>query len=168
MVCSPPGSSIHGILQARILEWVGIPFSRGPSWTKDQTWGLLHFRQILYYLSRREAPKVYMPGFKCHIILILLFVLCRCSEPGLSLLQCRAAKLWQLSLAPGANPSPLLFSLYLPRMSREMSAPAASKKLALWASQEGQCAQLREVSLALFPGGIPSISHMAGNTVETH
>ena len=29
--CSPPGSSIHGILQARILEWVAIPFSRGSS-----------------------------------------------------------------------------------------------------------------------------------------
>ena len=27
----PPGSSVHGILQARILEWVAIPFSRGPS-----------------------------------------------------------------------------------------------------------------------------------------
>ena len=32
MDCSPPGSSFHGILQARILEWVdGIPFSRGSS-----------------------------------------------------------------------------------------------------------------------------------------
>ena len=29
--CSPPGSSVHGILQARILEWVAIPFSRGYS-----------------------------------------------------------------------------------------------------------------------------------------
>ena len=27
--CGPPGSSVHGILQARILEWVAIPFSRG-------------------------------------------------------------------------------------------------------------------------------------------
>ena len=32
MDCSPPGSSVHGILQARILEWVAIPFSRGSSW----------------------------------------------------------------------------------------------------------------------------------------
>ena len=29
--CSPPGSSIHGILQARVLEWVAMPFSRGSS-----------------------------------------------------------------------------------------------------------------------------------------
>ena len=37
MNCSLPGSSVHGILQARILEWVAIPFSRGSSPPKDQT-----------------------------------------------------------------------------------------------------------------------------------
>ena len=31
MKCSPPGSSVHGVLQARRLEWVVIPFSRGSS-----------------------------------------------------------------------------------------------------------------------------------------
>ena len=36
MDCSPPGSSVHGILQARTLEWVVIPFSRGSSWPRDQ------------------------------------------------------------------------------------------------------------------------------------
>ena len=35
--CSLPGSSIHGILQARILEWVAISFSRGSSQPRDQT-----------------------------------------------------------------------------------------------------------------------------------
>ena len=35
--CSPPGSSIHGILQARILEWVAISFSRGSSRPRDGT-----------------------------------------------------------------------------------------------------------------------------------
>ena len=35
--CSLPGSSVHGILQARILEWVAIPFSRGPSQPRDWT-----------------------------------------------------------------------------------------------------------------------------------
>ena len=34
---SPPGSSNHGILQARVLEWVAISFSRGSSWLRDQT-----------------------------------------------------------------------------------------------------------------------------------
>ena len=36
MDCSPPGSSIHGIFQARILEWVTIPFSRGSSRPRDR------------------------------------------------------------------------------------------------------------------------------------
>ena len=36
--CSPPGSSVHEILQARILEWVVIPFSRGSSQPWGQTW----------------------------------------------------------------------------------------------------------------------------------
>ena len=33
--CSLPGSSVHEILQARIPEWVAIPFSRGSSWPRD-------------------------------------------------------------------------------------------------------------------------------------
>ena len=37
MDCSLPGSSIHRILQARILEWVAIPFPRGSSQPRDQT-----------------------------------------------------------------------------------------------------------------------------------
>ena len=38
MDCSLPASSVHEILQARILEWVAIPFSKGSSWSKDWTW----------------------------------------------------------------------------------------------------------------------------------
>ena len=37
MDCSPWGSSIHGILQAKILEWVAISFSRGSTWPRDWT-----------------------------------------------------------------------------------------------------------------------------------
>ena len=37
MDCSPPGSSVHGILQARTLEWVARPSSRGPSQPRDRT-----------------------------------------------------------------------------------------------------------------------------------
>ena len=35
MDCCPPDTSVHGILQARILEWVAIPFSRGSSQPRD-------------------------------------------------------------------------------------------------------------------------------------
>ena len=38
MDCSVPGSSAHGILQAKILEWGAILFSRGSSWPRDWTW----------------------------------------------------------------------------------------------------------------------------------
>ena len=37
MNCSPPGLSVHGIFQARILEWIAIPFSRGISQPRDRT-----------------------------------------------------------------------------------------------------------------------------------
>ena len=37
MDCSPPGSSVHGIIQARVLEWVAIAFSRGSSQPRDWT-----------------------------------------------------------------------------------------------------------------------------------
>ena len=38
MAYSPPGFSVHGIFQARILEWVAISYSRGSSWPRDRTW----------------------------------------------------------------------------------------------------------------------------------
>ena len=37
MDCSPPGASVHGILQARVVEWVAISFSRGSSLPRDRT-----------------------------------------------------------------------------------------------------------------------------------
>ena len=36
MDCTPPGSSVHGTFQARILEWAALPFSRGSSWPRGQ------------------------------------------------------------------------------------------------------------------------------------
>ena len=51
MDCSPPGSSVHGILQARILEWVAISFSRGSSQAGDQTRISCIGRWVLYHWS---------------------------------------------------------------------------------------------------------------------
>ena len=56
--CSPPGSSVHGILQARILEWVAISSSRGSSQPRDQTrvsCASCIGRQILYHCVPWEA-----------------------------------------------------------------------------------------------------------------
>jgi len=38
MDCRSPGSSVHGMLQVRILEWIAMPFSRGSSQSGDKTW----------------------------------------------------------------------------------------------------------------------------------
>ena len=51
MDCSLPGSSVHGISQARILEWVAISSSRGSTRPKDQTRISCIGRQILYLVS---------------------------------------------------------------------------------------------------------------------
>ena len=56
MDCSLSGSSVHGILQARILELVSISSSRVIFPTQESTLGLLHRRQILYQLSHQESP----------------------------------------------------------------------------------------------------------------
>ena len=55
MDCSPPGSSVPGALQARILEWVAMPNSRGSSWLRDQTQVSCIGRQLLYHLSHLAA-----------------------------------------------------------------------------------------------------------------
>ena len=54
---SPPDFSAHGILQARILEWMAIPFSRKSSWPKVRTCISRHCRQILYHLSHQGIPE---------------------------------------------------------------------------------------------------------------
>ena len=54
--CNLPGSSVRGILQARILEWVAIFFSRGSSRPRDRICAACIGRQILYHLSYLEAP----------------------------------------------------------------------------------------------------------------
>ena len=73
----PPVSSIHGILQARILEWVAVLSSKGSPLPRDQTHVsqqnssllcLLHCRQILYPLSH--------PGSPLKAIIFLLLLLC--------------------------------------------------------------------------------------------
>ena len=56
--CSPPGSSTHGIFQARILEWVATSFSRGSSWPRDQAHISCIGRQILYHWATWEAHEL--------------------------------------------------------------------------------------------------------------
>ena len=55
MDCRLPGSSIHGISQARILEWAAISLGIVP--TQGLNLGLLHCGQTVYCLSHRGSPK---------------------------------------------------------------------------------------------------------------
>ena len=57
MDCSLPDSSVHGILQARIVEWVAIPFSRRSSWLRDQT-QVSCFAGRFFTIRAREAPDI--------------------------------------------------------------------------------------------------------------
>ena len=54
---SPPGSSVHGILQARILQQVAISFSRGSSWSRDRTWVSCIAGRFFTSWATRETQK---------------------------------------------------------------------------------------------------------------
>ena len=61
MDCSLPGSSIHGIFQARVLEWIAISFSRGSSQPRDRTRDL-QCMQTLCLLIEQGSPKNTLKG----------------------------------------------------------------------------------------------------------
>ena len=62
---SPPGSSVHGVLQARILQWVAISFSRGPSWLRDWTWVSFTASRFFTVRATREPPCTYTHMYVC-------------------------------------------------------------------------------------------------------
>ena len=68
MDCSPPGPSVHGIFQARILEQVTISFSTGIILTQGSNPSLqclLHCRWVLYQLSHEGSPHMLLYMYKC-------------------------------------------------------------------------------------------------------
>ena len=72
---STPGSSVHGILQARMLEWVAMPFSRGSSWLRDWSqvshtagrfftvWAIIHWHGEKNFFSLFIQHIVELPSF---------------------------------------------------------------------------------------------------------
>ena len=82
---SPPDSSVYGIFQARILEWVAISYSRGSSWPRDQTISLgspalagrfftvnaTYFKEIVSFIS--DGPVLY-PRSKIYHIYIYIYI----------------------------------------------------------------------------------------------
>ena len=59
--CSPPGSSVPGISQARILEWVAISYFMGSSWPRDRSHVSCSGRRILYHWATWEAHHTQLP-----------------------------------------------------------------------------------------------------------
>ena len=81
--CSLPGSSVHVISQARILEWVDISFSKGSSQPRDRTHISCTGRWILYHWATREAPYTFIHQFS--LVAQSCLTLCdpmNCSTPG--------------------------------------------------------------------------------------
>ena len=70
MDCSLLGSSVHGIFQATILEWVAIPFSSGSSQPRDQTWVSHTTGKTLYHLSYQGRQCI------CISYICILYYIC--------------------------------------------------------------------------------------------
>ena len=72
MDCSQPGSSVYGIFQARILEWVAISFSRGASWPRDWTQvSYIAGRHLTVWATKRELLiKVVYPPMGLLLIIL--------------------------------------------------------------------------------------------------
>ena len=81
MDCSPPGSSVHGISQARILEWVAISFSRGSSWPRDRS----HVFALSGGFFTIEPPGKPLGSRAC---VVLVNTPLPCSEPDVSWAGC--------------------------------------------------------------------------------
>ena len=82
MDCSPPGSSVSGMLQARILEWVAMPSSRGSSQCRDQTWvSCIAGRFFMIWATGEETARVIT--FWCHgTFLCWAPSSCQATSPG--------------------------------------------------------------------------------------
>ena len=74
-LCSPmdnslSGSSVHGILQTRILEWIALPFSRGSSQPRNRTWDSCIVGRFFTIWATRKAPIMYICSvqFSCSVV----------------------------------------------------------------------------------------------------
>ena len=120
--CSLPGSSAHGILQARILEWVAISFSRGSSQPRDWTWvshiagrrfNLWATKEAYYLLiviniispptphspTPSKSSQTWQPGFRKQELLGHLYSMI-CVTINFSSLRC---SILDLHVSPGFN-----------------------------------------------------------------
>ena len=103
MNCSPAGSSVHGILQFRILEWAAIPFSRRSSTSRDQTW-VSHIAGGFFTIREALVCRVY------RLVIGILSGECMWTALPGSKLWCRCCGIPEeqafLSIVPSEGPRP--------------------------------------------------------------
>ena len=78
MDCSPPGSSVHGILQTRILVFIAIPFSRGSFWLRYQTWVSCIAGRFFTVCATKEALYTYTYIYSFKIFVYIFIYLYKC------------------------------------------------------------------------------------------
>ena len=93
MDCIPLGSSIHGIFQARVLEWVAISFSRGSSQPRDWTWVSCIAGRFFTVWATREA-----------LYLLMSCIICKYTEKAFN----KTQYLWENFLKSGHRGNILL------------------------------------------------------------
>ena len=109
MDCSLSGSSIHGILQARILEWVAMPSSRGSSQPRDQT-QVSHIAGGFFIIWATKARMNYYPSSSCSSKYILIhyertLLILQFNWETWVLWQTTEQESMQLSLSSSSSPS---------------------------------------------------------------
>ena len=114
MGCSLPGSSVHGISQARILEWVAISFSRGSSQPRNQIRVSCIGRRILYHYATWEAPlHVFRILIICCICVLKIIISVSFSLPLFSLVIQKALTFIQSTLSFFSHDFCVFFFVFL-------------------------------------------------------
>ena len=105
MDCSLPGSSVHGIFQARILEWVAIAFSRGSSRPRDQTQVFCVAGRCFTIWATSESEVKSEVAQSCPTLCDPM----DCSLPGFSIHGIFQARVLEWVAVPFSQGSPLIF-----------------------------------------------------------
>ena len=147
-----PHRRVHGILQARILEWGALPSSRGSSQPRDPAPGLLHCRQLVYHLSHQTKARdgvvsrqlfaaSGLPGVRFCVQLSLVPSTCWKASQGLRALSEEASA----CSMPFKVHQPLSNKSSVSPVDPSSPRPAGSGVLSLRCS--------RKISIVLKPGG---------------
>ena len=140
--CSPLDSAVHGLLQAKIVEWVAISSSRGSSWPRDQTHVSCTGRHILYHWATwKSSHYAYKYGRILFMICISHF---SCSVVSDSLLphEPQHARPPCPSPTPGVHPNPCPLSRWCHPTISSSAVPFSSCPQSFPASGSFQMIQL--------------------------